>query len=93
MWYESLLDAVHDDVPGDADHPVDHPGDSLQPGGTPGSRTIALPRPVMISKDQLAILPNGNMVEMVGDKFRAPATELQIGKYQQSQHGTGVYTV
>ena len=59
----------------------------------PGSSMIALPRPVMISKDQLAILPNGNMVEMVGDKFRAPATELQIGKYQQSQHGTGVYTV
>ena len=28
----------------------------------PGSSRIAMPRPVMISKDQLAILPNGNMV-------------------------------
>ena len=56
----------------------------------PGSSRIALPRPVMISKDQLAILPNGNMVRMVGAKFRAPATDLQIVKYHQSQHGTGV---
>ena len=39
----------------------------------PGSSVIALPRPVMISKDKLAILPNGNMVRMVGAKFRAPA--------------------
>ena len=51
----------------------------------PGSSRIAMPRPVMISKDQLAILPNGNMVRMVGDKFRAPATQLQIAKYQQGQ--------
>ena len=56
----------------------------------PGSSRIAFPRPVMISKDQLAILPNGNMVRMVGAKFRAPATDLQIVKYHQSQHGTGV---
>jgi hypothetical protein len=56
----------------------------------PGSSRIAMPRPVMISKDQLAILPNGNMVRMVGAKFRAPATDLRIVKYQQSQHGTGV---
>ena len=55
----------------------------------PASSRIAMPRPVMVSKDQLAILPNGNMVRMVGAKFRAPATQLQIVKYQQGQHGTG----
>jgi hypothetical protein len=55
----------------------------------PGSSRIAMPRPMMLSNDKLAILPNGNMVRMVGDKFRAPATELQIVKYHQGQHGTG----
>ena len=47
----------------------------------PGRINRAQARPLMLSKDQVAILPNGNMVKMVGAKFMAPATQSQIVEY------------
>ena len=57
----------------------------------PGSSIRPQARPRMLSKDQVAILPNGNMVKMVGAKFMAPATQLQIVEHsrrlgQKSEH-------
>ena len=39
--------------------------------------------PLVFREDQLAILPNGNLVKIVGAKFKAPATGLQIVNYLQ----------
>ena len=47
----------------------------------PGRIIRAQARPLMLSKNQVAILPNGNMVKMVGAKFMAPATRSQIVEY------------
>ena len=39
--------------------------------------------PIVFKEDQLAILPNGNLVKIVGAKFKAPVTGLQILNYLQ----------
>ena len=49
----------------------------------PSKQVISHPIPMKKVTPKLAILPNGNMVTLLRAKFIAPATQLQIEKYQR----------